>query len=176
MSHPLSRQELVDGLIAAATSFEPGELSYLALTSKPEHVIRDRLAWALSKLGSRVAREWSSRIDLAVLDDEGNPLSALEAKATYTHDTIWGWNKDRTDKQEVVGGVTALDTLIRWDAAKVVEVAGTDAAYILLIAMHRHDVVHTKAVRQLIKESAAHRATGTPPSGSSSVTCIRSAT
>ena len=76
------------------------------------------------------------------------------AKATYTHDNYWGWNKDRTDKQEVVGGVTALDTLIRWDAAKVVEVAGTDAAYILLIAMHRHDVVHTKALRQLIKESA----------------------
>ena len=153
MSHPLPRQELVDGLTGAAPSFEPGELSYLALTSKAEHVVRDRLAWVLSRRGLRVAREWRNRVDLAVLDDEGEPLSALEAKATYTHDTIWGWNKDRTGKQKLVGGVTALDTLIRWDAAKVLDAAGTGRAYTLLIAMHRHDPVQTIALRQLIKES-----------------------
>lgn len=73
MPRPLSRQVLLDGLTAAAASFDPGELPYLALTSKAEHVVRDRLAWALSTGGYRVAREWRARGDLAVLDDDGEP-------------------------------------------------------------------------------------------------------
>src|SRR5580658_2762905 len=48
---------LIDALGAAAASFEPGELVYLGLTSKPEHAIRDRLAWASMAAGvvSRVS-------------------------------------------------------------------------------------------------------------------------
>ncbi len=171
MPPPLSGQELVDGLIAAAASFERDELSYLALTSGAEHVVRDRLAWALYERGFHVAREWpsppvaprrrSDSIDLVVLDDDGE-LTALEAKATYTHDTKWSvekWN----EKREQVGGETALETIIRLDAKKLLCVAGAGRAYTLLMAMHRHDRVEQEraealgiplvALRKLIKQS-----------------------
>ncbi len=49
--------------------FESNELAYLALTSKPEHVIRDRLAFRLHETHfphSIVVREYE-RIDLAIL-------------------------------------------------------------------------------------------------------------
>lgn len=52
-----------------------GELAYLALTSKPEFVIRDRLAVELHKrLGPNyiVAREWK-RIDLVILRKQKKP-------------------------------------------------------------------------------------------------------
>lgn len=64
MARPLPRQELIEGLRGAAASFDPGELAYLALTSKSEHIIRDRLAWTLSTRGHRVARDWRARGDL----------------------------------------------------------------------------------------------------------------
>jgi hypothetical protein len=70
--------------------FEVGELAYLALTSKVELPIRDRLAFALYKrLDQRlVAREWK-RVDLAVLAPDGStPELLLEAKALYTFDLI----------------------------------------------------------------------------------------
>ncbi|MFE5011829.1 hypothetical protein ACFRJ3_45880 [Streptomyces sp. NPDC056696] len=40
---------LEKALLAAADSCAPGELAYLALTSKPELAIRDRLAWVLHR-------------------------------------------------------------------------------------------------------------------------------
>jgi hypothetical protein len=70
--------------------FEVDELAYLALTSKIELPIRDRLAFALYKrLDQRlVAREWK-RVDLAVLGTDGStPELLLEAKALYTFDLI----------------------------------------------------------------------------------------
>ncbi len=70
--------------------FEPDELAYLALTSKVELPIRDRLAFALHRrLDNRlVAREWK-RVDLAILADDGDtPELLLEAKALYTFDLI----------------------------------------------------------------------------------------
>jgi hypothetical protein len=70
--------------------FEPNELAYLALTSKVELPIRDRLAFALHRrLDQRlVAREWK-RVDLAILADDGStPELLLEAKALYTFDLI----------------------------------------------------------------------------------------
>jgi hypothetical protein len=143
---------LVDGLTAAAASFETNELSYLALTSGAEHVVRHRLAWALSKRCFRVAREWRRRVDLAVLDDKVEPLSALEAKATYTHDTTWGMSKTRLEKHRLVGGAKPLETEIRWDARKVSREAGPGRSYTLLIAMHRHDRVPAQ-LRGLIKQS-----------------------
>jgi hypothetical protein len=70
--------------------FELNELAYLALTSKVELPIRDRLAFALHRrLDQRlVAREWK-RVDLAILADDGStPELLLEAKALYTFDLI----------------------------------------------------------------------------------------
>lgn len=69
------------------------ELSHLALTSQAEHVVRDRLAWALSKHRFPVARDWRDRGDLAVLDDDRGAYSALELKATCTHDTTWSMTR-----------------------------------------------------------------------------------
>lgn len=86
---------LVAALTKAGESFAPGELAYLALTSKPELPLRDRLAWVLhSELkGCVVAREWHAtradraRTDLAVLDQTGTkPVALIEAKAAYTFD------------------------------------------------------------------------------------------
>jgi hypothetical protein len=78
---------IVSALSRAAESFAPDELAYLALTSKVEHAVRDRLAWALqTELGDAVvAREWK-RCDLAILDDLAVPLALIEAKAMYSFD------------------------------------------------------------------------------------------
>lgn len=70
--------------------FEPNELAYLALTSKVELPLRDRLAFALYRRLDQhlVAREWK-RVDLAVLANDGKtPEMLLEAKALYTFDLI----------------------------------------------------------------------------------------
>jgi len=49
MTNRSYRQVLLDAL--GRVTFEPNELAYLALTSKPELPIRDRLAWQLVKAG-----------------------------------------------------------------------------------------------------------------------------
>jgi hypothetical protein len=71
------KQELENAL--AAIEADPDELAYLALTSKPEFQIRDRLAYRLhhqlDEMNRRVAREWH-RVDLALLDQE-KPLVLL---------------------------------------------------------------------------------------------------
>lgn len=73
---------------AVAKSFAKDELAYLALTSKVESPIRDRLAFALHSMlgesGFIVAREWQ-RIDLAVFRGP-EPVALVEIKATYTFD------------------------------------------------------------------------------------------
>jgi hypothetical protein len=71
--------------------FAPDELAFLALTSKVELPIRDRLAYGLFRRlpAYRVAREWK-RVDLAVLSGDAVPvpLMLLEAKALYTFDLV----------------------------------------------------------------------------------------
>jgi hypothetical protein len=87
-AYEITADLLSEAMEAAARSFAPGELAYLALTSKLQHPIRDRLAWTLhTTLPDRVvAREWR-RTDLAVLDASGTvPLALIEAKALYTFD------------------------------------------------------------------------------------------
>lgn len=86
----IARDVLEAALEAVAAGFRPGELAYLALTSKPEGAIRDRLAWALYSSGHCAAREWRERCDLAVLNEAGDPLAVVEFKAIFTHDTGWG--------------------------------------------------------------------------------------
>ena len=72
--------------------FRPNELAYLALTSKIEFPIRDRLAFRLRQRIAEtsnlaVAREWKrKRFDLAVVTDRSEAQLLLEAKAMYSFD------------------------------------------------------------------------------------------
>jgi len=81
---------LKEELAGLAAAFNHGELAYLALTSKVEFPIRDRLAFRLhARLGggaTQVAREWH-RTDLAVFTG-GVPSLLLEVKAMYSFDAI----------------------------------------------------------------------------------------
>jgi hypothetical protein len=84
-------QLLTQELQALAGSFAPDELAFLALTSKAEFVVRDRLAFRIHRRvgGDKVdlvAREWH-HADLAVL--RGNaPWLLLELKAMYSFDAM----------------------------------------------------------------------------------------
>jgi len=71
-------------------AYEPGELSFLAATSKIELPIRDRLSWQLQKYlsGLDVVREWN-RTDIAILREE-EPLALIELKAMYAFDAMNG--------------------------------------------------------------------------------------
>jgi hypothetical protein len=81
---------LIEELDRLGEEFRPDELAYLALTSKAEGPLRDRLAFALHRRlwpTWVVAREHPARTDLSVLaPDDGRPLALLEAKAFYTFD------------------------------------------------------------------------------------------
>jgi hypothetical protein len=66
-------------------AFEPDELAYLALTSKPELQVRDRFTWRLLRSAHVAGREWK-RADLVLLNEDYEPRVFLEAKAAYTAD------------------------------------------------------------------------------------------
>ena len=75
----------------AGASFATNELAYLALTSKVENPIRDRVAWAMqSRLGPDliVSREWKRR-DIGVVEasDTDTALAILEFKAGNAGET-----------------------------------------------------------------------------------------
>lgn len=71
--------------------FGTRELAYLALTSKPEYQVRDRLAWRLASGGLQVGRECTlmpggKRLDMVIFTPEGNPAAIVEAKAIVSFD------------------------------------------------------------------------------------------
>ncbi|MEV5384980.1 hypothetical protein [Streptomyces sp. NPDC052721] len=90
----ITAESLTWAIQKAGESFATNELAYLALTSKPEHPVRDRMAWILHNglPGCIAAREWSpngdrARSDLAVLDASSHkPSAVVELKAAYTFD------------------------------------------------------------------------------------------
>ena len=82
-------QRVADTMESLDQKFSQDELAYLALTSKVEVPIRDRLAYSLHhKFGEeniRVAREWTKhceikRVDIAVIDNHV-PRLLLELKS-----------------------------------------------------------------------------------------------
>lgn len=121
--------------------FLPGELAYLAVTSKAELPVRDRLAWRLmADLGDGyfVAREWR-RADLAVLVGP-DPIAQLEAKALYTFDVL-------TD----VGRQAYVNRLLS-DAAKMKILAASDR-YLLSIVTDIQGDIHQDLRRHVVKYS-----------------------
>jgi hypothetical protein len=72
-------------------NFAEGELAYLALTSKADIPIRDRLAFQLQKRLSAdrqnllCARDWRD-IDIAIMKDFTNPSTLIICKSGYTVD------------------------------------------------------------------------------------------
>lgn len=121
-------------------AFEEDEIAYLALTSKPEFVVRDHLAWRLHQelpdpLTS--AREWKPpgrsgnfRTDLAVLragKDKTFPEVLLEVKSCYTFDALKG---------EAAREKFPIDA-VRHDIGKSFEFADAHTAVLaLLIVIH----------------------------------------
>ena len=96
-------KELKKAITQIPSQFKTNELAYLALTSKIELPIRDKLAYILfnqlhnkDNLGEEylVARELKrTRIDLAVLKDT-KPVVLIEAKAAYTFDFAYPKKED----------------------------------------------------------------------------------
>jgi hypothetical protein len=128
----LSGEQLAECLEAAAASFAPGELAYLALTSKVERPLQDRLAWCLhTRLpGLVVSREWRAT-DIAVLSAGAeSPLMLLEAKAMYSFDVGW----------EHRAGASAYPRLMQQDIAKARALDPHDSAdvYALGLVTHPH--------------------------------------
>lgn len=90
-------QRVAETMESLYQEFSQDELAYLALTSKIELPIRDRLAYSLYRLFGNgddvlVAREWQ-RIDLAIIADQ-RPRLLLEAKAMYILN-IWDGYRDK---------------------------------------------------------------------------------
>ncbi|OAB45999.1 hypothetical protein [Paenibacillus glacialis] len=61
------------------------ELSFIQLTGKSEHAIRDAVAFEMYKRNLNVTREYK-RVDLVVFDDEYKPTDLIEFKLCYTWD------------------------------------------------------------------------------------------
>jgi hypothetical protein len=119
---------LISELREQASSFASDELAYLALTSKVEFVVRDRLAFLLHRrLGSdtvTVAREWR-RTDLVVFRGR-TPELLVELKAMYSFDTAGAGT-----------GLRRFREAVRRDCAKALRHAGAEAeVYALLLVTH----------------------------------------
>ncbi len=141
-----AQRSTTDVLVRALkeVSFEPDELAYLTLTSKPELPLRDRLAWALTKAGHRVAREWK-RTDLAIMNGKGEPLALVELKAAHTCDVSWGGltgtESDRASFAVRHRATTYLEAVLRADAAKMAVAAPGAEAFVLVAVTHLADPV-----------------------------------
>lgn len=136
----LDRSVLLTALAAVAAGFAADELAYLAVTSKVESPVRDRLAWGLHQrladTGLRVAREWR-RADIAVLADDA-AVTLVEVKALYTFDVLRGPQRRRY-----------LD-MVRSDLAKAVTLAPGADAYALVLTTHVDGPI-TGPLRNVVK-------------------------
>jgi len=82
--HKFSSQSLADLLGKAMLEVSQDDVSFLAAGSKPEGVIRDRLAMYVHQRTDLIAaREWDNRTDLALLSKHG-PEVLIELKV-WTH-------------------------------------------------------------------------------------------
>jgi hypothetical protein len=133
---------LLTSLSLLGETFQQDELAYLALTSKPELPIRDRLAWHMqTALGDSfiVSREWR-RADLAVLHHDAAVLQ-VEAKAMYAFDVL-----SSVSRLKYVAKLVA-------DGSKMAVLAPHTDAYLLALITHVHGQVPTHLRKHVLKYS-----------------------
>jgi hypothetical protein len=132
------RSELIAALDALGSG-DAEELAYLAVTSKPENPVRDRLSFILQRRGQDagriVAREWiprnvpksrrnlakGRRIDLAVLESD-RPLLLLELKALTSYNATL--ESDLNRYRDLVEGDLRSAGEVAAKAGRVAEVFG----------------------------------------------------
>lgn len=133
-------------LSEAESSFEANELAYLALTSKVELPIRDRVAWHLQlALGNDyvVSREWR-RADIAVLR-QNVPLVQVEAKAMYAFDLL-----SAISRAKYLAKLTS-------DGRKMASLAPGCDAYLLALVTHVDGSIATHLRQHVVKYSSGIR-------------------
>lgn len=142
MPSDISPKIISENLMASSKLFGPNELAYLALTSKIEIPIRDRLAFHMhknfSERGYLVSREWK-RCDLAIIRNE-KAVALLELKAMYTFDAI-GKHKY----------LDSVKNMIDSDFIKAHKYAeNTTSVFALLLATHLHEKVEN-GLKNIVK-------------------------
>lgn len=141
-------RELRDALAAIGSEFRSNELAYLATTTKVEASVRDRFAYQLHRdyedAGLIVAREWN-RIDLAVLDGKGSPISLVELKAMYSFDAL--------RNIRLFTSATSDDEVKAHRRAE-----GHTAVYSLLLVTHLAGTVPTKFLKPVKYSGGINRA------------------
>lgn len=129
-------------LASVSHDFADDELAYLALTSKAELPVRDRIAWRLQQeLGEAyvVAREWR-RADIAVLDGATAVLQ-VEAKAMYAFDVL-----STASRAKYVARLAA-------DGLKMAAVAPDSSAYLLALITHVDGTIPPHLRKHVVKYS-----------------------
>jgi hypothetical protein len=138
------RTYLLEELRQVANDFAPGELAYLATTSKVEIQVRDALAWRLHQRldpgGFTVAREWQ-RADLVILDGL-TAVAVLEAKALYAFD-VHSPSKN-----------ALYLTKVRADLAKAAALAPEAQAFALVLTTHVDGPVPAHLRKHVVKYSS----------------------
>jgi hypothetical protein len=106
-------EELCKAMARVLSGFQRNELALLAVTSKVEHVLRDRLAYelfrSLNKDGLAVVRE-HRRVDVAVLH-ETSPIFAVQLKQMYTFDPLRKENAEYY-KLQIKRDIEKCDSLV----------------------------------------------------------------
>jgi hypothetical protein len=96
---PTHDNALITALAQLAQPTNSNELAFLALTSKVELPIRDRLSFALAQMrqgeGDLVAREWKERVDLAILSSTREPKALVELKCMYSFNLFNAFDERR---------------------------------------------------------------------------------
>lgn len=129
-------EQIATALSRVGQTFAVNELAYLALTSKVEAPIRDKLAFGLhEQIGDQylVAREWD-RVDLAVLSPDQTPLALLELKAMYSFDDAARYCRITEEDEQKTRAFSPH----------------SGAVYSLLLATHVGDAV-PRSLRRIVK-------------------------
>lgn len=149
-AHADQRAMIIDELARIRTAFEPDELAYLALTTRVENQIRNRLAWRLHQRlepqGLIAARDWI-HADLAILDPDARPMTTVHAKVLQDADA-------RSDLNW-----KAYATRVQTDIRKTRKLAGSDGQILLLVVSVAAQGVVARSLRSVLKY--------TPPAGKS---------
>jgi hypothetical protein len=139
-------EALTDTLSEISQTFAQDELAYLALTSKAELPVRDRIAWRLQlALGEKyvVSREWR-RADIAILRGDV-PVIQIEAKALYAFDVL----SDRSR--------TRFIQRLAADGLKMAALVPEGTAFLLALITHIDGAIEPHLQSHVVKYSSGIR-------------------